>query len=54
MAITGDNDDILVRLRANKVYLDPASADVLAIQKAANLPLVARIKDTADPHNANI
>ena len=47
--VLGDNDDILVRLRANKVYLDPASADVLAIQKAADLPIVARIKDTADP-----
>ncbi|WP_283709122.1 PepSY-associated TM helix domain-containing protein [Pseudoalteromonas prydzensis] len=47
--VLGDNNDILVRLRANKVYLDAASADVLATQKAADLPIVARIKDTADP-----
>ncbi|MGO2128216.1 MAG: PepSY-associated TM helix domain-containing protein [Pseudoalteromonas prydzensis] len=49
VVVLGDNDDILVRLRANKVYLDAASAQVLAVQKAAELPLLARIKDTADP-----
>ncbi|KKK91142.1 hypothetical protein LCGC14_2715940, partial [marine sediment metagenome] len=49
VVVLGDNNDILVRLRANKVYLDAASAQVLAVQKAADLPFLARIKDTADP-----
>lgn len=49
IVVLGDNDDILVRLRSNKVYLHPSSAKAIAIQKAENLPVIARIKDTADP-----
>ncbi|TMO44314.1 PepSY-associated TM helix domain-containing protein [Pseudoalteromonas ruthenica] len=47
--IRGYNDDILLRLRANKVYLHPATGAVLGIQKGEQLPLVPRLKDTADP-----
>lgn len=45
----GDNNDLLVRLRANKVYLNPVTGAVLGVQKAENLSALARIKDTADP-----
>ncbi|MAD05710.1 MAG: hypothetical protein CMK65_19105 [Pseudoalteromonas sp.] len=47
--VRGYNDDILLRLRANRVYLKPSSGEVLGIQKGEELNLLPRIKDTADP-----
>ncbi|MEM5551942.1 PepSY-associated TM helix domain-containing protein [Pseudoalteromonas neustonica] len=47
--VRGYNNDILLRLRANRVYLHPTTGVVLGIQKGENLPIIARIKDTADP-----
>lgn len=47
--VRGYNDDILLRLRANRVYLQPTTGTVLAVQKGEDLPLIPRIKDTADP-----
>lgn len=47
--VRGYNDDILLRLRANRVYLKPNSGEVLGIQKGEELNLLPRIKDTADP-----
>ncbi|WP_462174872.1 PepSY-associated TM helix domain-containing protein [Pseudoalteromonas gelatinilytica] len=47
--VRGYNDDILLRLRANRVYLKPSSGESLGIQKGEELPIVARISDTADP-----
>ena len=47
--VRGYNNDILLRLRANRVYLEPSSGEVLGIQKGEQLPIVARITDTADP-----
>lgn len=49
IVVQGDNNDLLVRLRANKVYLNPVTGAVLGVQKAENLSALARIKDTADP-----
>jgi uncharacterized iron-regulated membrane protein len=47
--VRGYNDDILLRLRANRVYLKPSSGELLGIQIGEQLPIVARISDTADP-----
>uniref|UniRef100_UPI00387F46C8 PepSY-associated TM helix domain-containing protein n=1 Tax=Pseudoalteromonas mariniglutinosa TaxID=206042 RepID=UPI00387F46C8 len=47
--VQGDNNDILLRLRANKVYLQPVTGSVLGVQKGQDLTLLHRIKDTADP-----
>lgn len=47
--VRGYNDDILLRLRANRVFLKPRSGEVLGLQKGEELKLLPRIKDTADP-----
>lgn len=47
--VRGYNDDILLRLRANRVFLKPSSGEVLGLQKGEELKLLPRIKDTADP-----
>ncbi|RUO63107.1 PepSY-associated TM helix domain-containing protein [Pseudidiomarina insulisalsae] len=49
MSFVGQNNSVLVRDRANRVYIDPVSGKVLATQYAAELDVVARIADTADP-----
>ncbi|WP_421419123.1 PepSY-associated TM helix domain-containing protein [Pseudoalteromonas lipolytica] len=47
--VRGYNNDILLRLRANRVYINASTGAVLGIQKGQDLPFVPRIKDTADP-----
>ena len=47
--VYGQHDDLLVRDRANRVYLHPATGEVIKVQRAADLSLLARIVDTADP-----
>ncbi|EKE82119.1 PepSY-associated TM helix domain-containing protein [Idiomarina xiamenensis] len=50
MAFTGqDGHSLLVRDRANRVYINALSGEVVALQHAEDLGLVARISDTADP-----
>lgn len=49
MSFTGQNGSILVRDRANRVYIDPVTGKVAGTQYAGNLGIVARISDTADP-----
>lgn len=47
--VTGQDDTLLVRDRANRIYLHPVTADVLKIQKGGDLKPVAYISDMADP-----
>ncbi len=47
--VTGQDDTLLVRDRANRIYLHPVTADVLKIQKGGELKPVAYISDMADP-----
>ncbi|WP_051559927.1 PepSY-associated TM helix domain-containing protein [Marinobacterium jannaschii] len=47
--VYGQRGDLLVRDRASRVYLHPASGEVLQVQTAADLSLLSRIVDTADP-----
>jgi uncharacterized iron-regulated membrane protein len=47
--LEGQAGDLLVRDRANKLFLDPTSGEALARHRAAELSLAARWVDTADP-----
>ncbi|MBY0419166.1 MAG: PepSY domain-containing protein, partial [Pararheinheimera sp.] len=49
VVVTGQDDTLLVRDRANRIYLHPVTADVLKIQKGGELKPVAYISDMADP-----
>jgi uncharacterized iron-regulated membrane protein len=49
VVVTGQDDTLLVRDRANRIYLHPLTAQVLKIQKGAELKPVAYISDMADP-----
>lgn len=49
MSFVGQNGAVLVRDRANQVYIDPVTAEVISTQYADNLGVIARIADTADP-----
>ena len=48
-AVDGEGPEWLVRDRANKLFLHPASGAELARQRAADLSVAARWVDTADP-----
>jgi uncharacterized iron-regulated membrane protein len=48
-AVQGQSGDLLVRDRANQLFLDPASGAEQARLRAADLSLAARWVDTADP-----
>ena len=47
--LTGTSDVPLVRNRANRVYLHPATYEVLDVQRATALPTVIWLNDIADP-----
>lgn len=49
MRIVGQSDTVLVRNRANRVYVNPYTAQVLGIQDGSDLSALARMVDTADP-----
>jgi uncharacterized iron-regulated membrane protein len=49
LELEGQAGDVLVRDRANKLFIDPATGAELARQRAADLGLAARWVDTADP-----
>lgn len=49
MSFVGQNGSVLVRNRANRVYIDPITAQVVSTQYASDLKLVGRISDTANP-----
>ena len=47
--LTGVSDVPLVRNRANRVYLHPATYQVLKVQRASALPTITWLNDIADP-----
>ncbi len=47
--VVGESDVVLVRERANRVYLDLAEHRVLAVRRGDELPLLYRWVHTADP-----
>lgn len=47
--VLGRSDDWLVRDRANRVFLDPVSADVVKVQKSREIGWVAYFNEIADP-----
>jgi len=47
--ITGTSAEPLVRQRANRVYLDPVSYEVVKVQNAAEIPTAMWLNDIADP-----
>jgi len=49
VVVVGQDNSLLVRDRANRIYLDPVTAQVIHIQRAADLKVVAYIADMADP-----
>ena len=49
VVVTGQDDTLLVRDRANRIYLHPVTAHVLKIQKGGDLKPVAYLSDMADP-----
>ncbi len=47
--ITGKSQVPLVRNRANRIYIDPISNEVLQVQRAETIPTVMYLNDIADP-----
>lgn len=47
--VMGRTKDILVRDRANRVFLDPVDASVIKVQKSKEIGAVAYINELADP-----
>ena len=47
--VDGQSGDVLVRDRANKLYLDPRDGRIVYSQRADEQPLWWRLSDTADP-----
>ncbi len=49
VSIKGRNNDFWVRDRANSVFLDPVSAEVIKVQRAEEIGWVAYLNQVADP-----
>lgn len=47
--LTGHSGEPLVRQRANRVYLDPVSYEVVKVQNAEQIPTAMWLNDIADP-----
>lgn len=47
--LTGKSEELLVRNRANRVYLHPTTYEVQKVQRASALPTVTWLNDIADP-----
>jgi uncharacterized iron-regulated membrane protein len=47
--IRGKSSIPLVRRRSNRVYVDPVTSEVVAVQKATEIPTVMYLNDIADP-----
>jgi len=49
LTILGRSDDLLVRSRANRVFLDPVDGSIIKVQKSAEIGVVAYLNELADP-----
>ncbi|MFQ6552559.1 PepSY-associated TM helix domain-containing protein [Aestuariibius insulae] len=49
LTIVGRAGDILLRDRANRVFLDPASAEIIQVQRAEEIGWLAWLNEMADP-----
>ena len=49
LLLEGDGDAVLVRIRANRVALDPVDGTVLSVQRGEDLAAWQRISEAADP-----
>lgn len=47
--VLGRTNDIFVRDRANRVFLDPVSAEVIKVQKSGKIGMIAYLNELADP-----
>jgi len=49
ITVLGNTSDILVRSRANRVFIDPEDGSIIQVQKSKDITTVAYINETADP-----
>lgn len=49
ITVLGYTSDILVRSRANRVFIDPVDGSIIKVQKSKNIGTVAYLNETADP-----
>ena len=49
VSVLGATDDFLIRPRANRVFIDPYSGEVLLAQKSSEISWVAYVNEMADP-----
>ncbi|MBQ4833883.1 PepSY domain-containing protein [Pseudoalteromonas sp. MMG010] len=55
ITVLGNTNDILVRSRANRVFIDPEDGSIIKVQKSTDLSTAAYINETADPlHFGNL
>jgi len=49
VTVLGRKDDVLVRKRANRVFLDPVDASVIRVQRSTDINWLAYLNEIADP-----
>ena len=49
LTILGRSDDLLVRSRANRVFLDPVDGSIIQVQKSSEIGVVAYLNELVDP-----
>ncbi|MEM7020746.1 MAG: PepSY-associated TM helix domain-containing protein, partial [Pseudomonadota bacterium] len=47
--VLGRNNDVLIRDRANRVFLDPVDASIIKVQRAEDISWAAYLNEMADP-----